>query len=503
MWNEQFELLLRNYLFFLPADEELRPDLDLREFGLDSLGVVDLLVSLESAYDVRLPEDLLSMETFTTPAVLWDALSDIRDIRVLPASNPDWRVVVTRNHELADRFGTPLYVYDLDNVAASYLDLRNSLPAGSTIFYSLKANPHPDIARALREAGGRPSCRAEISSAGELAAAIAAGFAPGECLYTGPGKTEDELIIAIAEGVRQFSVESLTDLERAGRIARRFDVVIDCLLRINRVSATAAASIRMMGTPSQFGLDSETLRAQLPVLQAVPGTRLVGAHFYSLSNARDEPSLIAELQQSVVTAARFHEELGLPMQILDIGGGFGAPYGVSGSRPVYGDLRAELESTLDKYFPHWRSGTPEIAFESGRYLVGDCGELISSVTSIKKSRGRKFVILDAGINTLGGMAGLGRLMPLAVKLDSPCEAADTEAVTLVGPLCTPGDILGREVQVPLLKLGDTITVPNVGAYGATASLLLFLSRPAPSEIVMRGGEVLTVSQLEMHRTYRV
>jgi acyl carrier protein len=88
MWDKQFELLLRQYLFFLPADDELIPDLDLREFGLDSLGVVDLLVSLESAYGVHLTDDFLSMDTFTTPAVLWDALSDIRDIRVLPASNP-------------------------------------------------------------------------------------------------------------------------------------------------------------------------------------------------------------------------------------------------------------------------------------------------------------------------------------------------------------------------------------------------------------------------------
>jgi diaminopimelate decarboxylase len=408
--------------------------------------------------------------------------------------------LVTGNRELADKFGTPLYVYDLDRVAASYRDLRNSMPAGSTIFYSLKANPHPDIARALREAGGSPRCRAEVCSVGELTAALEAGFRPSECLYTGPGKTESELVTAIAGGVREFSVESLTDLERAGCVARRFDAVIDCLLRINRVSATSAASIRMMGTPSQFGLDSETLRAQLPVLQAVPGTRLVGAHFYSLSNARDEPSLIGELRQSVVTAARFHEELGLPMEILDIGGGFGAPYAVPGKRPVYDTLRFELEGTLDAYFPHWRSGKPQIVCESGRYLVGDCGELISSVTNVKESRGRKFVILDAGINTLGGMSGLGRLMPLAIQPDAQRAPADTEAVTLVGPLCTPGDILGRDVQVPPLKEGDTITVPNVGAYGATASLLLFLSRPAPREVVVRGGEVLTVSQLEVHRT---
>ena len=408
---------------------------------------------------------------------------------------------MTRNRELADKFGTPLYVYDLDRVAASYRDLRNSLPAGSTIFYSLKANPHPEIARALREARGWPPCRAEVSSSGELAAALEAGFASGECLYTGPGKTESELVNAITEGVRQFSVESLTDLERIGGIARLFDVVIDCLLRINRVSATAAASIRMMGTPSQFGIDSETLRAQLPMLRSVPGTRLVGAHFYSMSNAGDEQSLIGELRQSVVTAARFHEELGLPMRILDIGGGFGAPYAVPGDRPVYDKLRGELESTLDAYFPDWRSGTPEIVCESGRFLVGDCGELISSVTNIKESRGHKFVILDAGINTLGGMSGLGRLMPLAVQLDDQCASADHQTVTLVGPLCTPGDILGRNVRVPPLELGDTITVPNVGAYGASASLLLFLSRPAPREVVVRGGEVQTVSQLEAHRTY--
>lgn len=408
---------------------------------------------------------------------------------------------MTRNRELADRFGTPLYVYDLDRVAASYRDLRNSLPAGLTIFYSLKANPHPDIARALREGGGEPPCRAEICSVGELAVALEAGFAPDDCLYTGPGKTDSELIAAIAGGVRTFSVESLTDLERAGGIALRFDTVIDCLLRINNVSSSAAASIRMTGTHSQFGIDIEALEVQLPKLRTVPGTRLIGAHFYSLSNAHDEPSLISELQQSVTTAARLHAELGLPMQILDIGGGFGAPYAVPGNRPAYDKLRVGLERTLDVNFPHWRSGMPQIVCESGRYLVGDCGELISSVTNVKESRGHRFVILDAGINTLGGMSGLGRLMPVAIKPVDHWVSADRQVATLVGPLCTPTDILGRNVQLYPLKPGDTITVPNVGAYGATASLLLFLSRPAPREIVVRGGEIVTVSQLEVRRTY--
>ena len=310
-----------------------------------------------------------------------------------------------RSHELAARFGTPLYVYDMDRVTASYRDLRNSLPPGVAIFYSLKANPHPDVARALRQAEGSPSCRAEVSSVGELAAALEAGFAAGDCLYTGPAKTESELTTAIAAGVRTFSVESLTDLERAGSMAARLGVVIDCLLRINIVTATAATSIRMTGRPSQFGIDSETLAAELPRLQAVSGTRLAGAHFYSLSNARDGESLIGELQQSISTAARLHTELGLPMRVLDLGGGFAAPYAVPGERPVYSRLRDALTSALDTSFPHWRSGKPWVACESGRYLVGDCGELVATVINIKESRGQRFVILDAGINTLGGMAG--------------------------------------------------------------------------------------------------
>jgi diaminopimelate decarboxylase len=407
---------------------------------------------------------------------------------------------VKSNHELAATFGTPLYVYELDRVAAAYRDLRNSLPPGVIIYYSLKANPHPDIVRALRETERRPACRAEVSSVGELAAALEAGFAARECLYTGPGKTESELTTAIAHGVRLFSVESLTDLERAGNIALRLGCVIDCLLRINSLSSASATSIRMMGKPSQFGIDSETLGVQLPMLRAVPGTRLVGAHFYSQSNARDEASLLSELAQSVAAAARLEMVFGLPMQILDIGGGFAAPYAVPGEHPVYRRMRHELGDVLDTNFPHWRSGMPQVICESGRYLVADCGEMVSSVVNVKESRGSRFVILDAGINMLGGMAGLGRLMPLAVKPDDSGLPDDAEAATLVGPLCTPGDVLSRSVRLNGLKAGDIVTVPNVGAYGLTASLLMFLSRPAPHEVVLRGGEILSVSQLEVRRT---
>jgi diaminopimelate decarboxylase len=399
--------------------------------------------------------------------------------------------------ELAARFGTPLYVYDLDRVAAARRRLFAALPPGFDVFYAVKANPHPQVARALRD-GPAPACRAEISSVGELDAALAAGFAAGECLYTGPGKTGAELADAIGRGVRLFSVESPTDLRRIGAVADRYAAVVDCLLRVNATASGSSTGIRMMGRPSQFGIDVETLPAVLPELRAVRGTRLVGAHFFTMSNATDESDLLAEFERVVELAATLADEVGMPLELLDLGGGFAAPYAVPGEPVRYEKLRTDLERMLDLHLPRWRAGRPRLACESGRYLVADCGSLLCGVVNVKRGRGQTFVILDAGINAIGGLSGLGRLLPMAVRLDGP---EPTEAASLVGPLCTPGDLLGRDVQVPVLDSGDVVTVPNVGAYGVTASLVSFLSRPAPTEVVVRGGAVVSVSRLEHRRVY--
>ncbi|RZS32714.1 diaminopimelate decarboxylase [Herbihabitans rhizosphaerae] len=410
---------------------------------------------------------------------------------------------MSRHRELADQFGTPLYVYDLDKVEAARRDLFTALPEEFDLFFALKANPHPEMARALREGGDR-ACRAEISSTGELTAALTAGFVAGEILYTGPGKTDGELREAIGKGVRHFSVESVTDMEHVGAAAREHGVVADCLLRINSETSSATTSIRMTGKPSQFGFDTETLAELAPRLTSVDGARVVGVHLFSLSNAKDETSLISELQHSITIAARIQDEVGVTFSLVDIGGGFAAPYATPGSRPVYEKLRQELGSTLDVHFPGWREGAPRVACESGRYLVGDSGTLLCGVVNIKESRGRTFVILDAGINTFGGMSGLGRLLPVAVQPD-PDHVGDgpehTERASLVGPLCTPGDILGREVKLPPLTAGDVIEIPNAGAYGPTASLLMFLGRPAPTEVLVRGDKVVSVSRIEPQRVY--
>lgn len=400
--------------------------------------------------------------------------------------------------ELAERFGAPLYIYDLDRVTAARDGLLAALPEGFGLYYAIKANPHPDMARALREGPGR-GCRAEISSAGELQVALDAGYLPADCLYTGPGKTDTELAGAISAGVRTFSVESPSDLRHVGAMAARQHVVADCLVRVNSPAASGSTGIRMMGRPSQFGIDSETLTDVLPELMRVPGVRVAGAHFYTMSNATEEDGLLAEYARVIEVAAGLERDTGLPLELLDIGGGFAAPYAAPGVRTPYPRLRQELTRILDKHLPAWRTGSPRLACESGRYLVAESGTLASRVVNIKDSHGSRFIVLDAGINALGGLSGLGRLLPTAVQIDSPEET--TQSASLVGPLCTPGDILGRDVSLPPLHPGDLVTIPNVGAYGLTASLLAFLGRPAPIEVTIRGREVVSASRLEQRRSY--
>ncbi|MFB7652467.1 MULTISPECIES: type III PLP-dependent enzyme [unclassified Streptomyces] len=406
---------------------------------------------------------------------------------------------MTRTAELAERFGTPSYVYDLDRIATARDDLFAALPDEVAVFYAAKANPHPEILRQMRTGTGRV-CGAEISSVGELDAVFQAGYEGTDVLYTGPGKTSEELTEAMSSGVRTFSVESPGDLRRVGETASLLGVTAECLLRVNNATGAAATSIRMTGVPSQFGFDAETLAEHAADLREVPGTTLAGLHFFPLSNAKDEASLIAEFRHTITTAAALQQTLGVTFRLIDLGGGFAAPYAVRGERPVYGTLRDALAVSLDEHFPGWRDGAPRIACESGRYLVADSGVLLTRVVNVKDSRGTRYAVLDAGINTFGGMSGLGRIMPVSVEPQESL-AADGAPTHLAGPLCTPGDLLGRNVPLADPKPGDLLTVPNAGSYGPTASLLMFLGRPAPTEIVVRGDDVVSASRIQHVRTY--
>jgi diaminopimelate decarboxylase/alkylation response protein AidB-like acyl-CoA dehydrogenase len=395
---------------------------------------------------------------------------------------------------LLDRYGSPLFRYDLAEVRAAADDLRQALPDYAELFYSLKANPHPDIVEALRSSG----CRAEVSSAGELAAALQAGHDPATVLYSGPGKSAAEIRSAILRGVRFFSTESLHDLSRVAAQARDAGGGVRCLLRVNASTPGASTGIRMTGKPSQFGFDLAEADRWAPRAVDLAGDLLTGLHFFPMSNARSAEDLLAEVEASLAAAAGLRDEYALPVDVLDLGGGFAAPYAVPGARPDYRDLRDRIHTAIVKSFPPDGPDATRIIFESGRYLTSTCGTLLATVTDVKQNKGRTFVVLDAGINHLGGMSGLNRLMPLAARPavgDGP-----TVRATLVGPLCAPNDVLARDVELGTTRAGDAVSIPNVGAYGLSASLVAFLSRDLPVEVVVDRDGAVSATRQQLART---
>ncbi len=400
--------------------------------------------------------------------------------------------------EVAAKFGTPVYVYDLQAVRDAHADLRSALPAQAGLYYSLKANPHPEVAAELARLG----CRAEVSSQGEIDTAIGAGFQAARMLLTGPGKTADTIAHAMRSGVRAFSVESPADLARIGSLAAAHGTAARCLLRVNADQPVPGLGLAMTGTASQFGADASWVSRQPELFRQAGAARVTGLHLYMGTNIEDEATLLAQFRVAVGIAASLAGPFGGFAEV-DLGGGFGTPYARRGGRPLFGGLARQLTELLDGHLPGWRQRRPLITFESGRYLVGSAGSLICRVVDTKVSKGVRFAVLDAGVNHLGGMMGLRRIPPIVPDLLTlPGDGNGARVPTTVtGPLCTPLDTLARDAQLPPLAAGQLVAIPNVGAYGLTASLMAFLGHPAPAEVVVNGDKVASASQIQLTRTH--
>jgi diaminopimelate decarboxylase len=393
-----------------------------------------------------------------------------------------------RTHEeLASTYGSPLYVYELDTLRANLADLTAALPARSTVLYSLKANPHARLVRELATHG----CGAEVSSLSELRTAVDAGVGERDVLYTGPGKSRAEITAAVRAGSHWFSVDSAPQLDAVRAVADDMAVGLRVLLRVNPDHSTPGSALVMTGVASPFGLDADQILAEPSAFAPTTRCQVVGLHFYLGSGVPDAAALAAQFAASIRTAVTIQRRLGFDWEVLDLGGGFPRSFACSDERPGLAGLREALDDALAAV-----PGAVRVLFESGRYLVGSAGHLVATVVDVKRSKGRWFAILDSGINHLGGMAGLGRLPRMQPEIIGVGES--DEQVSIVGPLCTPLDWWTRSGQLRP-QPGALIVVPNTGAYGLTASLVAFLGRDCPGELVLDHGEVVDASVLSYAR----
>lgn len=385
--------------------------------------------------------------------------------------------------ELAEKHGTPLYVYDAALARRAYRQLCGAVAGFAEVFYSVKANPHPAVVGIfVKEGAGL-----EIASGNEFRAAVAAGCAPERILFAGPGKGEEELEFVLASGVGEIHAESFEEIELLGRLARKLGRQVNVGLRLNPVAAAQGGAMRMGGKPAAFGFDEEILPDVIAALARQPELHLAGVHLFAGTQILDAGILLAQWAHGITLAGRVADMVGHPLLTIDLGGGLGIPYHGADTALELEKIKAGVGQLAQRQRAHPLLRGARVVLEPGRYLVGEAGVYLMRVRAVKRSRGARFVIADGGMHHhLAASGNLGQV----IKRDYPIVAADKlkapaeDVAALVGPLCTPLDTLGRQTALPGMAAGDLVAVLQSGAYGLTASPIGFLSHPAPREIVL-------------------
>jgi diaminopimelate decarboxylase len=386
---------------------------------------------------------------------------------------------------LADRLGTPLFVYDAEIMRASLARLRAALPERFDVYYSIKANPHPRILRVFLDQG----CGLEVASGGELQTALQAGADAQRVLFAGPGKTQVELEVAVRSRIGEIHVESLDEIDTLAAVARSERAQVGVAIRVNPSAEAQGGAMRMGGKPSQFGVDEERLESALDRVLASPELTWRGLHLFVGTQILDPEVLARQYAHGLEIAERAAAHAERSVATIDFGGGLGIPY-YEGDRPLDVEAYGRAVQALLQAKPALAGA--RLLLEPGRHLVGESGVYVCRVIRVKESRGKTFVVTDGGMHHhLAASGNLGQVIkrnfPIAV-LNRQNEARTLRA-DVVGPLCTPLDTLARDVELPMVRPGDLIGVFQSGAYARSASPLGFLSHPTPTEFLVDRGSI--------------
>lgn len=385
--------------------------------------------------------------------------------------------------ELAREFGTPLFVYDGDVLVAQFRGLRDRLHPAMDMFFSLKSNPNISITALLHQLGAR----AEVSSLAELRTALAAGVPPRDVLFLGPGKSRQELTACLEAGIYAIVCESSTELRIIDELARARGVTAQVALRVNPSFSIKGTGLTMGGKACQFGIDEDQVPAAAGLARCLPGVRLMGVHVYMGTRVLDEGVIAENTARVLDLAERLATRLDFPLELTDVGGGLGIAY-FDGERDLDIEvLTGKLNPLIEDF--NRRNPRARLVMELGRYLTAPAGLYAVRVQYVKTSAGKQFAVADGGTNHHMAAVGIGsyvkRNFPIRV-LNRHNEPA-TECWQVTGPLCTPNDTLAKNVLLPPLAPGDLLGVSRSGAYGPTASPVLFLSHGYPAEILVHDG----------------
>jgi diaminopimelate decarboxylase len=394
--------------------------------------------------------------------------------------------------ELANRFGTPLYVYDLDVVDGQVAALRAVLPPVVDLAYAVKANPALAVVAHLGQLG----TGADVASAGELATALRAGIEPSRIVMTGPGKRDEELRAAVTAGIRAITVESPGELQRLEAIAATAGRRVPVMLRAAVSEGARLERVRLVGDDGagKFGMDAADLVRSAKRSAGSPHLELLGLHCFGASNVLDAAALVEHVAATVRAARQLAALTGTTVRLIDAGGGLGIPYE---SHEESLDL-ARFGRGMAQIVADWPddpllSGA-RLLLEPGRFLLGPAGAYLARVVDRKTVDGSTVVVLDGGVHHLLRPALVGQEHRIRALTGRPETSSNGRLgpVTVAGPLCSGLDVFSQHAILAAPDVGDLMAVLDVGAYGFTESMPLFLSHPIPAEVVVQAGRAALI-----------
>jgi diaminopimelate decarboxylase len=389
---------------------------------------------------------------------------------------------------LADVLGTPSYVYFMDEARANAARLRDAFDGAFEISYAVKANPSHGVLATLRGVVET----LDVSSGGEIARGLAAGWEGDKISFTGPGKRDEELRAAVDARIGEVVLESREEAEALSGIAQAAGTRQRVVVRISPSRVPPGFGDTMSGKPGAFGIDEEDLPAFLEFLPSLPGIELVGFHAYSGTQCLNPDSIVENWKIFSILFAAASQMAGIRPEKLIFGSGLGIRYHdnqealdlsviAAKAAPVIADLRGACPGAT-------------LALETGRFIMGEAGVLLTRVMRTKDSRGTRIGICDSGLNHHLAAAGLfGMLMRRNYRMANVSAPAGDPGgpFQLSGPLCTSIDVLGRNAAFPRLEAGDVIAIESSGAYGPTASPTAFISHPPAKEWLVDGNMIRT------------
>lgn len=391
-------------------------------------------------------------------------------------------------HELAEKYGTPFFLYNADEINHRIKLIRSSLEHLVEVFYAVKANPNLELLRVVRDVADG----LDISSGGELKQASLAGFDMAKLSFAGPAKTTAELTASIEKGIGYISIESIRELMDCVHISKRLGVRANIIVRVNPQLLNRSFGMKMGGRPIQFGIDEEEISSVLEVILAnAENLSFQGIHVYAGSQCFEASGVVEVAQDTIRIAREIEGSSGLTCGTINLGGGFGVSHSEKSLELDIDELAADLVPTLRALHDSSKVKR-KIIFELGRFLTASAGIYVVRVISSKASRGKMFFMVDGGLHhhlaaagTFGAALRSNYILQNLTRPDAPkvrCNVA--------GPSCNPTDLLGVDVELPQPEHGDLIAVLNSGSYGFTASPLLFLGRQTPPELVRHNNQIV-------------